>query len=1291
MEWWQTLQETEPLKNELQISSEGLESLAQDMNRYVGLEEDLPAQLMHFVIDGENEAVLSLLAGSTKELSYENNRYNSAFLNHQWTTDPGFYARLLQVYCSEPIQWGIKIHNPSDPEEWVREILNILGQRVNFQQENYVFSAFLFDEIFIYAGHTPGRFISYIYSQDPHQGWTRLTSIAQQLNDFSSLSSQHSDKIIQVLTTGNTSQKIHALSVLEAIDIPLDSFVDPILDLSVASVKTLRESAQKLLRKDPPLFLDLLKEKVKTSKVSERYYLPQIFWDLQGEESIPYLEDWLSNEQAAKVQSALEQVLLGSHLTPEEGPDLLQLPELPEIKLNNPLHPEIMPLLENLINICNQAAPKLLEKLVDRILKDRNSGRLYYRWQWDLRKYLEDITVEKLVAMFTSSQVSETDLKEAFYTELAPFAQPHSVSCVVKIVQEGSLEDCITLRNSIHFSEERIFQKELNQILDHPHVTLLQTLRLLAVFSSNYYHSFYSSNWIGSPNIVKFFRHHPQTQGLRELEQTLIVWAKDTSTSPQTFLHSRYLIDQLFSFWSDDQIWPYFAENLSDIEKAIEDGNHENVLRILTLFPTPPPTLVNSLWKIALGSRATHRRMAQSVLNKLPDVFDRVVKLLQDNRAEMRAIAAEWLIDLQASSAVPALKTALKKEKNDAAKDKMLRALSKLGASVEEFLDRKNLAKEAERELKKEIPSALKWFPFAALPAVPWADTQAQVDPPILKWFILQSYKQKKVEPGPILCRYVEQFAREEGENLGQFILESWMTQDTLPRYTPQEADDLAQQRAQQEYIYYQQQIRHLQTFVQSPQLPLHLSQRMSPQQVQQWQQQHMQITQQQLQEFQKITPEQLYRNHYSSILRECKGSAVSEKGILALAACCCGSAAVPLIENYLKTWFGNRAAQCKALLEVLSWIEDYSAVQLLLSVASRFRTKGIQKDAELRVNQLAERKGWSLEELADRTIPTAGFDPSGQVILDYGERQFQVQLQPTLEMIITDPSGKVIKSLPNPRKSEDPELVKAAKKQLSDTRKQLKQVLQLQKERLYEAMCTQRSWPFPDWEIFLLKHPILGHYCQRLIWAAYQEDQLLCLFRPLEDGSLTDVADNPLTIDPSAMIKLAHTCTVLPEDATAWREHLSDYEVDPLFPQFGPGTPDLATGEHADETEIKSFEGYILEAFQLRGVLTKLGYSRATTEDGGYFYAYKKSFSGLGIEAVINFTGNYLPEENHTVALTTLFFQRIMERESYFNPPQLPLKAVPPVLLQEVWNDMQRAAAQGSGYDPEWQSKVDY
>ena len=85
-----------------------------------------------------------------------------------------------------------------------------------------------------------------------------------------------------------------------------------------------------------------------------------------------------------------------------------------------------------------------------------------------------------------------------------------------------------------------------------------------------------------------------------------------------------------------------------------------------------------------------------------------------------------------------------------------------------------------------------------------------------------------------------------------------------------------------------------------------------------------------------------------------------------------------PIVHRYVKQWYGHRAAQCKALLQVLAWIDHPSATQVVLSVANRFRTKGIQEEALRLCQLLAERKGWTMDELADRTIPTAGLDETG-------------------------------------------------------------------------------------------------------------------------------------------------------------------------------------------------------------------------------------------------------------------------------------------------------------------------
>lgn len=90
----------------------------------------------------------------------------------------------------------------------------------------------------------------------------------------------------------------------------------------------------------------------------------------------------------------------------------------------------------------------------------------------------------------------------------------------------------------------------------------------------------------------------------------------------------------------------------------------------------------------------------------------------------------------------------------------------------------------------------------------------------------------------------------------------------------------------------------------------------------------------------------------------------------------------------------------------------------------------------------------------------------------------------------------------------------------------------------------------------------------------------------------------------------------------------------------------------------------------------------RGATEDGGWFYSYTKRFASLGMEAVAGFSGNPLPEENRKVALTTLAFRRA--------GGEVPLGEVPLGILSECWNDMRLMAAEGPGFDPDWQSKVE-
>jgi hypothetical protein len=718
-----------------------------------------------------------------------------------------------------------------------------------------------------------------------------------------------------------------------------------------------------------------------------------------------------------------------------------------------------------------------------------------------------------------------------------------------------------------------------------------------------------------------------------------------------------------FPVWrsNPEAIWPYFAERIDLFEQTLGlkppdeqrgsqflDGERRtNAFKLLSLFPQLPAALVPSLWDFALGAGKTDRPLAQQSLARVPDKEKKIVATLASRQQPARAAAAEWLAELKYKNAISPLRSALAKEKSEPVKDEMMRALEALGVPLEELLDRDRLDQEAEKGLAKGFPKDLEWVPLAQLPAVHWADNGKQVSLPILHWFLVQGCKLKNAEAGPTLRRYASLMVPQEREALGRFVLEAWIAKDTKPKYTAEEAAKEAAAQTRQIAAFAKQSPKYYPDFDE--------------------------------QKFQQAA--------FSRLLIHPEGSAIDSKGILAVAGACCGADAASIVHRYVKQWYGYRPAQCKALLQMLAWVDHPTAVQVILSVANRFRTKGIQEEAMRQSQLLAERKGWILDELSDRTIPTAGLDEDGTMELDYGSRKFIARLAEDMSLVLTNEAGETISSLPDANKADDQELVKQSKAMLSSAKKELKTVLSMQKERLYEALCTQRTWRFEEWDNYLLKHPIVGRYCQRLVWTAVEQDKVARSFRALPDGTLTDVQDEAVILAAEAMVRLAHDVTLPEADAKAWLQHFVDYVVEPLFQQFGK--PVFVLPEQMREaTEIGDFEGHVLKAFSLRNRLTRVGYTRGAAQDGGWFFDYHKTFPRLGIEAVVEFTGNSLPEENRTVALLKLRFAPKGGPGAIDG--QLTFSDLPPVLLTECWNDIRLAAAEGSGFAPDWQKQTE-
>jgi hypothetical protein len=449
-------------------------------------------------------------------------------------------------------------------------------------------------------------------------------------------------------------------------------------------------------------------------------------------------------------------------------------------------------------------------------------------------------------------------------------------------------------------------------------------------------------------------RGHPS---LLELEAMLVPLGADANVIARSYMGTPWM-QRLGAGWEADAVWPFFARHMDILGEwlRLESGdywfNGSAAFDAIAAFPEPPAEFVPRLLEVALGTAKTYRRAAQDALDRLPGREDRLIGALAERKAETRAIAAEWLGRLGYAKAIPALEAALRKESSDACIGALMSALEALGVSLDPFLNRDGLPGEALKGLAKGIPASIAWFPWDALPEVRWAEGKA-VPREVLQWFVVQAAKLKSPEPHALLRRYAALFVPADRERFGQLVLEAWIAEDVRP-IEREEAEKRARDQARQMHAWMKSYPQY------ANENPLHGK-----------------------------SEEDLFAHFLPGHLRQPKGSAIDAKGVLAVAAACCGRDAASTAARYLKEYYGTRAAQGKALIAMLAWTEHASATQLMLSVGNRFRTKSFQDEAMRQAEALAERKGWTVNDLSDRTIPSAGFDESGAMELRFGERVF--------------------------------------------------------------------------------------------------------------------------------------------------------------------------------------------------------------------------------------------------------------------------------------------------------------
>jgi predicted DNA-binding WGR domain protein len=316
------------------------------------------------------------------------------------------------------------------------------------------------------------------------------------------------------------------------------------------------------------------------------------------------------------------------------------------------------------------------------------------------------------------------------------------------------------------------------------------------------------------------------------------------------------------------------------------------------------------------------------------------------------------------------------------------------------------------------------------------------------------------------------------------------------------------------------------------------------------------------------------------------------------------GDFSVNSLLPFINTWpTAGAAARAKKALRILA-AQGSDLALLSLHRLSEGSRKSLGVEAKACLLEIAETRGFSTEELADRLVPRFDLDTDGTTTLNFGPRIFRVGFDEFLQPVVSDEKG-VLKALPKPGAKDDLDLANAATAQWKTLKRNVSAASKMTLRRLERAMVANRTWTLDSFVAVFLEHPLLVHVAKRLVWATVDGPNLVSAFRVAEDGSFADIDDVLCVLANDVEIAIPHPLMLT--NSAAWGERFADYAILQPFPQLNRETYAIT-----DAGAITNFERYRRHAVPYGRVagLTTRGWERDEVEHHGMIFSVHRLLS---------------------------------------------------------------------------------
>lgn len=193
-------------------------------------------------------------------------------------------------------------------------------------------------------------------------------------------------------------------------------------------------------------------------------------------------------------------------------------------------------------------------------------------------------------------------------------------------------------------------------------------------------------------------------------------------------------------------------------------------------------------------------------------------------------------------------------------------------------------------------------------------------------------------------------------------------------------------------------------------------------------------------------------------------------------------------------------------------------------------------------LDEYARIRKTTADNLRDTYLSDFGFDSSGCIFYDLGDRSLKVTISNDLKLSMFDEAaGKEVKSVP--KKGSDPTKYEKAKTDISQLKKAIRNIVTQRKKLLFDDYLSGRSRKAFDWKKSYLENPVLKSVARLLVW-----QQGNTSFTVGADGPI-DSLGNSVKLGGGA-IAVAHVSELNASDIDAWRKYFASNGLKQPFEQ---------------------------------------------------------------------------------------------------------------------------------------------